>query len=135
MTIDSVIEAIEVIDKSQDLLAMDAAAELLVVKSIPEDGKIAVKDLIGKVVDIFPSVRKVVPSFDFGIWTRGTVLESIDMLIAYGVIDGPIVDMTEKSHELLEAEIGRTDSFEDYETDLEYEIECYAPAPKGRQEV
>lgn len=121
------------IDKAQDQFAMNAAAELLLTYFIPIKKKITAEQLIEEMVDTFPEIRKSVPKFDFSFWAGGTIIETIDMLISCGYLTGPIVDMNENSHELLESLIGRTDDFTKFREDLEGEIECYAPVPSGRK--
>lgn len=133
MSLDDLIEAMEKIDKAQDFSAMDAAAELLMLKYIPLTKKVEVTRIIDKTVDSFAEVRKAVPNFNFSFWAGGTILETVDMMITCGYLKGPIVDMNESSHELLEAEISRTDACADLIEDHEYEIECYLPAPDGRK--
>lgn len=133
MSLDDLIDTMEEIDKAQDFAAMDSAAELLLLKFIPLKKKISVYDLIDKTVDSFSTIRKAVPNFSFSLWAGGTILETVDMMIACGYLSGPTVDMNENSHELLEADISRTKECKKLMEDHEYELECYAPAPNGRQ--
>lgn len=133
MKLNELIPAIEAIDKAQDFFAMDAAAELLLVHYIPETSKVSVQKLIEDVVGTIPEIRKVVPTFDFALWNQNTVIEAIDLMITSGILDGPSVDMNEESHVLLESYVKRTKEMSGYIEELEDEIECYAPAPNGRQ--
>ena len=133
MSLNNIIETIETIEQSQDEFAMDAIAELFLIDHIPEEEKISVERLIDSVVTDFSKVRKTAPTFDFALWTQTTIIESIDYMITCGLLSGPTVDMNTESHVLLESNVGRTDDMDDYVAELEEEIECYAPAPPGRE--
>lgn len=133
MSLDNLISAMVEIDKAQDLFAMSAAAELLLVNFIPVKQQITTEQLIEEIVDTFPEIREKIPTFDFSFWSGGTIIETVDDLITCGYLTGPVVDMNENSHELLEALIGRTKEFDKFKEDLEDEIECYAPVPNGRK--
>src|SRR5579859_864577 len=124
MSFDDLIAAMEQIEKTQDFSAMDACAELLLLEFIPLKRPIRVDTLISETVDSFSEIRKTVPSFSFPFWSGGTILETVDMMITCGYLNGPTVDMNENSHELLESEISRTKACEQLIEDHEYEIEC-----------
>lgn len=133
MGLANLIQTMGEINKAQDFFAMHEAAELLLIKFIPVRGKEQVYKIIENVVGSFPRIKESIPTFDFAIWNQCTVIEAIDLMIASGVVDGPSIDMNEESHILLEAYVGRTEDMKDYIRELEEELECYAPAPSGRE--
>lgn len=122
MNLAELIPYVKSIDAAKDDLGRSIVAELLLISRIPEQGEIAVDELIDLVLEDSKVIQDEVMSFDFAYWAQGTVVEIIDFLITCGVADGPSVDMTTESHLLLEGKISRSELMDDYVDEILEEI-------------
>ena len=125
MNLDDLLPIIKNVEEARDDLARGIVAELLLISRIPEKEPIAVVDLIEDVYHDSIAIHDEVMSFEFAYWAQGTILEIIDFMIVLGVLEGPMVDMTDESDKLLEAHVARTDQMEDYVDALMDDISDY----------
>lgn len=114
------------IAQANDRLAMEVMADLILLDCIPADSEITGEALIEKVVDYAKAISKLAPTFDFGRWREGTILEVLDFMICCGALDGPeVLDIEEEGHKLLSGKIKRNPVTPDYVRALEGELFDY----------
>lgn len=125
MNVTELLPIIKNVEEARDDLARGVIAELLLISRIPDEGPIAVEDLIEVVLEDSRRVQTEILFFDFAYWAQGTVLEVIDFLIICNCLEGPMVNMTTESHKLLEASVKRTKYMKEYIAELRDEIAEY----------
>jgi len=85
----------------EDVCARQTFTELFVLNKAKQYREVNIEVLISSLVDDIREIRKSAPEFNMSEWAQGkTLIEIIDDLIVYGILDGPDINPNEEENNL-----------------------------------